>query len=198
MTIHDRTSTGDPTGTITLPGLPDRITLRELIRMRVREEVARCQPRSVGTLPGVDPARRIGADDRGFKLPRREPLDWHPQADAAIDLFLANGFIVLINGDQVTDLETQDRPQGGPGRPVHPADAARRRLKWPIRLEVPELTLAQHRDRARAAVDEAVRAVRLDRTWTGANKIPEVAALHALTPESNGRSRSTCSPGPSG
>ena len=50
-------------------------------------------------------------------------------------------------------------------------------------LEVPELTLAQHRDRARAAVDDAVRAVRLDRTWTGANRLPEVAALHALTPE---------------
>ena len=43
----------------------------------------------------------------GFKLPTREPLDWHPQADAAIELFLANGFIVLINGTQVTDLETR-------------------------------------------------------------------------------------------
>jgi hypothetical protein len=48
---------------------------------------------------------------------------------------------------------------------------------------VPELTLAQHRDRARAAVDEAIRAVRLDRAWNGARKIPEVAALHALKPE---------------
>ena len=43
----------------------------------------------------------------GFKLPTRAPLDWHPQADAAIDLFLADGYIVLINGHQVTDLETR-------------------------------------------------------------------------------------------
>ena len=30
-------------------------------------------------------------------MPTREPLDWHPQAEAAIGLFLANGFIVRIN-----------------------------------------------------------------------------------------------------
>jgi len=48
---------------------------------------------------------------------------------------------------------------------------------------IPELTLPQHRDRARAAVDEAIRAVRLGRVWTGVNKVPEVAALHALSPE---------------
>ena len=48
---------------------------------------------------------------------------------------------------------------------------------------VPELTLAQHRDRARAAVDQAIRAVRLGPVWTGVNRVPEVAALHALAPE---------------
>jgi hypothetical protein len=41
LTIEDRTATGRPTGTIDLPDVPDRITLRDLIRLRVREEVAR-------------------------------------------------------------------------------------------------------------------------------------------------------------
>ncbi len=50
-------------------------------------------------------------------------------------------------------------------------------------IAVPEMSLAQHRDRASPAVDEAVRAVSLDRAWTGVREIPEVAALHALTPE---------------
>ena len=49
--------------------------------------------------------------------------------------------------------------------------------------EIPELTLAQHRDRVRALVDEAIRAVRLAKGTLAANKIPEVAALHALSPE---------------
>jgi hypothetical protein len=96
VTIHDRTSTGDPTGTITLPDLPDGITLRQLIRTRVREEVARANLGPFRILMGLvapaDPARR--------------PIDWQAQADAAIDLFMANGYIVLVNGIQVVDLET--------------------------------------------------------------------------------------------
>jgi len=97
VTIHDRTSTGDPTGTITLPGLPDGITLRQLIRLRVREEVARANVGAWRILLGL-----ITSND-----PTRTPIDWQVQADAAIDLFLANGYIVLVNGVQVTDLETR-------------------------------------------------------------------------------------------
>jgi hypothetical protein len=39
--------------------------------------------------------------------PTRTQIDWEVQADAAIDLFLANGYIVLVNGVQVMDLETR-------------------------------------------------------------------------------------------
>jgi hypothetical protein len=97
VTINDRTSTGDPTGTITLPDLPDGITLRQLIRTRVREEVARYNLRPWGIFQGF--IQELG-------LPDRQPIDWVTRADAAIDLFLANGFIVVINGGQVVDLET--------------------------------------------------------------------------------------------
>ena len=97
VTIHDRTSTGHPTGTITLPDLPDGITLRQLIRSRVREEVARANLGSFRIFLGL-----ITAND-----PTRKPIDWQVQADAAIELFLANGYIVLVNGAQVTDLATR-------------------------------------------------------------------------------------------
>ena len=90
VTIHDRTSTGDPTGTITHPGLPDGITLRQLIRLRVREEVARAN---------VGPCRILLGLAAG--QPGAQPIDWQVQADAAIDLFVANGYIVLVNGVQV-------------------------------------------------------------------------------------------------
>ena len=36
LTIEDRTATGRPTGTIDLPDVPDRITLRDLIRLRAK------------------------------------------------------------------------------------------------------------------------------------------------------------------
>jgi hypothetical protein len=97
LTIHDRTSTGDPDGTITLPGLPDRITLRELIRIRVREEVARDNLRSRAIFGGV-----LGSVGEAA-----QPLSWQAQADIAIDQFIANAYIVLVNGAQVLDLETR-------------------------------------------------------------------------------------------
>ena len=112
----------------------------------------------------------------------RTPIDWQVQADAAIDLFLANGYIVLVNGVQVSDLETKidlsgTRRCGSSGSLHSPAPEVAEPSG------VPELTLPQHRDRARAAVDHAIRAVRLGRVWTGVNRVPEVAALHALAPE---------------
>jgi hypothetical protein len=107
LTIVDRTSTGDPTGSITLPGLPDRITLRELIRLRVREEVARYNLRPSDVFHGlVQPVGSEPAID-GFKMPARRPIDWQTHADVAIDRFLSNGFFVLVNGKQVVDLETR-------------------------------------------------------------------------------------------
>jgi hypothetical protein len=99
LTIEDRTSTGDPTGSITLPDVPDGITLRELIRLRVREEVADRNLRPLGIFTDF------------FKGPdtMRQPIAWQAQADAAIALFEASGYIVLVNGVQVTDLETRIR-----------------------------------------------------------------------------------------
>src|SRR5258705_902101 len=107
LTIEDRTATGRPTGSIPLPGLPDHITLRELIRLRVREEVARYNLRPTDLFQGlVRPEGATQAKD-GFRMPRRRPIDWQKQADIAVDRFQTNGFFVLVNGKQVVDLETR-------------------------------------------------------------------------------------------
>ncbi|MEA2608650.1 MAG: hypothetical protein QOJ75_893 [Chloroflexota bacterium] len=107
LTIEDRTSTGDPTGSITLPGLPDRITLRELIRLRVREEVARYNLGPSGLFRGLVQPGGSEAAGGGFRMPDRQAIDWQAQADVAIERFLANAYFVLVNGKQVTDLETR-------------------------------------------------------------------------------------------
>ena len=106
LTIEDRTSTGRPTGSITLPDLPDRITLRELIRLRVREEVARYNLKPTDVFRGlIQPDGSTQALD-GYTMPGRRRIDWEKQADIAIDRFGRNGFFVLVNGKQVEDLET--------------------------------------------------------------------------------------------
>jgi hypothetical protein len=107
VTIEDRTATGRPTGSITLPDLPDRITLRDLIRLRVREEVARYNLRPSLTFKGlVQPDGATQTSD-GFAMPKRRPINWERQADIAIDRFMRNGFFVLVDGKQVIDLDAQ-------------------------------------------------------------------------------------------
>ncbi len=112
LTIEDRTATGTPTGSITMPDMPDRITLRDLIRLRVREEVARYNLRPVERFNGlVQPA---GAQPTlgGFLMGKPRRIDWEVQADIAIESFLRNGFFVLIDGRQVTDLDAEVRLTG--------------------------------------------------------------------------------------
>jgi hypothetical protein len=106
LTIEDRTATGTPIGHIDLPDMPDRITLRDLIRLRVREEVARYNLRPVEEFQGlVQPEGAVPLGRTGFRLAKPRRLDWETQADIACDSFQRNGFFVLVNGKQVIELD---------------------------------------------------------------------------------------------
>ena len=73
-------------GTTTLLELmSSRITLRDLVLTRVRDEVARwnAEPQT------------------------QRQLDWEQQADRAIEAFGRNGFFVLVDDRQVTELDEE-------------------------------------------------------------------------------------------
>jgi hypothetical protein len=107
LTIEDRTATGTPTGSIDLPDVPDRITLRDLIRLRVREEVARYNlapgPEFIGL---VQPDGSVRGRD-GYAMPAPRRIEWERQADIALDSFMRNGFFVMVNGKQETELDRE-------------------------------------------------------------------------------------------
>jgi hypothetical protein len=105
LTIEDRTGTGRPVGTITMPNVPDRITLRDLIRLRVREEVARYNLRPSAQFQGLVQPEGSTPAPRGFRMQTPRRVDWELQADAAIQSFERNGFFVMINGRQEQDLD---------------------------------------------------------------------------------------------
>ena len=93
--------------TVVLDGLPERITVRELIRTRVRDEVARHNLRPSVTFRGL-----VAPDDaeqllEGYRLRTARTIDWERQADAAVDAFGRNGFFVLINGRQALSLDDE-------------------------------------------------------------------------------------------
>jgi hypothetical protein len=105
ITVRDQSSTGRATGAVELEDIPAAITLRDLIRTRVREEVARynAAPRDVFeglVMPeGAEPARE------GFAMGRPRRVDWERQADRAVEAFGRNGFFVLVDDRQVTELD---------------------------------------------------------------------------------------------
>ncbi len=114
LTVRDETMTGKETSSFTLIDLPDSIAVRDLIRWRVREEVARYNSRPSATFNGlVQPTdAEAGINGYDMRMPRR--LDWEKQAEVALIAFARNGFVVLIGDHQVDDLDEMVHLDGNP------------------------------------------------------------------------------------
>jgi hypothetical protein len=88
--VRDETMTGREIESWLLPGLPDEMTARELLRLRVRLEA--------GFRGLVTPAPGGPADCE-------KEVDWERQADAACAAFAGNGFVMIAGARQVEDLD---------------------------------------------------------------------------------------------
>jgi hypothetical protein len=107
IVVQDRTATGTPVGSIELPDLPDRFTLRDLIRTRVREEVARYNLRPSSLFAGLVQPDGATQTAGGYSMATPRRIDWERQADIAIGAFERNGFFVMVDERQVTELDRQ-------------------------------------------------------------------------------------------
>lgn len=88
VTFRDETATGTLVSALEVAGAPARMTVRDLIHLRVREEIARrhAHPLVRPTETTTDP-------------------DWHRQAAVAERAFLTNGFFLLVGDRQVDSLD---------------------------------------------------------------------------------------------
>ena len=104
----EMTSTlGRPRLAFTLALAETTITLRELIRARVAQEVQAYNAQQTEYFQGlVQPA---GAEQtlNGYRLPRQRQVDADRQVETALAAFETNGFVVLIDDQQVEDLDAQ-------------------------------------------------------------------------------------------
>ena len=75
VTFRDETATGRPVGAWEVAGLPDRMTVRDLIRLRVREEVARHNARPAHRFNGLVRPEDAETDLNGYRLRTPRPLD---------------------------------------------------------------------------------------------------------------------------
>ena len=107
ITVRDETATGDAVGDLTLDFLTERITVRELIRSRVYQEVQEYNAARSGVFHGLvqpDDAERTA---EGFRLHKARTINWERQFDLAVKAFRGNGVIILVDGQQVEDLDEE-------------------------------------------------------------------------------------------
>src|SRR5947208_16588577 len=99
LTIHDETTSGQKTNTFTLDCLAERITVRELIRARIYQEVQDYNQREPEYFRGlVEPANAERAPN-GCKLKAKRKIDWKEQYQRATEASERNGVSVL-GGDK--------------------------------------------------------------------------------------------------
>jgi hypothetical protein len=86
--------------------VPASLTLRELIRLRVRDEVARHNAASSASYQGLVCPEGATVSRNGFEFREGwKRIDWEGQADIAVTAFTRNGFFVLAGGRQLEDLD---------------------------------------------------------------------------------------------
>lgn len=113
LTVRDET-TGSPSSAANLPGAPielefltERITVRELIRERVYQEVQdhnRRQPGEFRMLVQPTDAERTL---NGYRLKTPRQIDWKPQFEKACEAFDRNGILILIDDHQAESLDEE-------------------------------------------------------------------------------------------
>jgi hypothetical protein len=107
LTIRDETLSGEPLREWALEVAAEKMTVRELIRSRVYQEVQdynlRCGPVFQGLVQPEEAEKALN----GWKLRRPRPLDWKRQFDRAVEAFEKNQVLILVNDRQAESLDEE-------------------------------------------------------------------------------------------
>jgi hypothetical protein len=107
LLIKDETSIGTVTGEQILRFPAEQITVRQLIEQRIETEVEKYNANNAvafwGLIQPTDSERELN----GFKIKKRKPVDAESQKQLAIQAFQSNGFFLLVNDKQLTDLDDE-------------------------------------------------------------------------------------------
>jgi hypothetical protein len=112
LTIRDETTSGDVYGERPLEFPTERITVRDLIRERVYQEVQdfnrdRGERVFRGLVQPSGAERVLNGKPTEFRLKEHRQIEWKPQFEKAIDAFDRNGFFILIDDRQAESLDQE-------------------------------------------------------------------------------------------
>lgn len=107
ITIQDESATGKILYKLLLELESEIITIKELIRLRVHAEVERYNTQSNQGFQGlVQPSQEEHQRNQSLKNKKRL-VDAEQQFYVALEAFQNNGFFVLVDNQQVSDLATE-------------------------------------------------------------------------------------------
>ena len=107
LRIVDQTPTGKVTGEVELILVRERVTVRELIERRVRQEVEQFNDARGGIFSGLVQPSDTEAELNGYRLRNPRLLDADAQCAQALEGFESNGFFMLVDDRQVESLDEE-------------------------------------------------------------------------------------------
>jgi hypothetical protein len=108
LTIRDETLGGTtPLHEWVLEVLTERVSVRELIRSRVYQEVQDYNRRQTAEFRGLIEPEGAERTLNGWKLKQPRTLDWQRQFEKAVEAFGANRVLILVNDRQAEALDDE-------------------------------------------------------------------------------------------
>jgi hypothetical protein len=107
LTIRDESLGGDTLQTWALEVLSERLTVRELIRSRVYQEVQDYNLKQGDVYRGLVQPEDTEKTLNGWKLSKPRLLDWKRQYERAVEAFAGNQILILINNRQAESLDEE-------------------------------------------------------------------------------------------
>ena len=107
LTIRDETTAGQTLHEWSLEFLTDRVTVRELIRSRVYQEVQDYNLKQPELFRGLVEPTDAERTLNGFKLRKGRQIDWKQQFEKALEAFEHNRVLILIGDRQAESLDEE-------------------------------------------------------------------------------------------
>ncbi|MEU9056480.1 hypothetical protein AB0D37_39860 [Streptomyces sp. NPDC048384] len=107
VTFVDETTSGGRSDGWGIEIAEERLTVRELIRRRVFQEVAEYNARTPEVFQGLVQPQDTERVLNGYAVRTRRRIDPEAQTEQALKAFAGNGFLVLVGDRQVTDLDDE-------------------------------------------------------------------------------------------
>ncbi len=107
--INDETTTGQVKTSIVLEFPAEMVTVREIIRSRIYQEVKDFNAQPTGVYPGLIQPKESEQILNGFRLKTPRQIDWRDQLARAVQAFEKNQLVILIGEKQVESLDQEHR-----------------------------------------------------------------------------------------